>query len=71
MMSDVRLRVTMMMMCVLSLVLLEAHQALGVEIRVASKVIRVLVNVSVYVAMKVSVNATIHRRRLVMMLIWI
>jgi len=70
MMSDIRLCITMMMMRVLSLVLLKAHQALGgIEIRIASEVIGVLVNVTVYVAVEVSVNATIHRRRFMMMLI--
>lgn len=70
MMSDIRFRITVMMMCVLSLVLLIAHQVLaGVQIRAASKIVSMFVDVSVHVAVKVSVNAAIHRRGLVMVLV--
>lgn len=70
MMSDVRFRITVMMMCVLSLMLLKSHQALaGIQVRAASKVVGMLVNVSVHIAVKMTVNAALHCRRLVMMLV--
>jgi len=70
MMGDARLHVAVMMMRVLSLMLLEAHQALaGLQARAVTKVISVLVNVSVHVPVEVPVHATLHHRGLVMMLI--
>lgn len=70
MMSDAGLRVTVMMMRVLPLVLLIAHQAFAsVQVRGASEVIGVLVNVGVHIAVKVTVHATIDRRGLVMVLV--
>lgn len=68
MMSNVCLRVAVMMMRVLSLVLLKAHQAF-VQIRVVPKIIGVLMNVAMYVAVKMPMNATLHRRGFVMMLV--
>lgn len=66
MMSNVRLCVAVMIMRVLSLVLLlKAYQAL-VQICIIPVII-VLVNVAVYVAMKMSMNPTFHR--FVMMLV--
>lgn len=63
-----RLRVAVMMVRMLSLVLLEAHQALAsIQIRTAPEVVGVLVNMGVHVAMEM--HTAIHRRGFVMMLI--
>jgi len=70
MMSDARLHVTVMMMRVLSLMLLKAHQTLAcLQARTVAEVISVLVNVGVHVAVEVPVHATLHHCGLVMMLI--
>jgi len=53
-------------MRVLSLVLLKAYQAF-VQICIIPKIVGVLVNMAMYVVMKMSMNSTLHR--FVMMLI--
>lgn len=64
------LPVPVMMMSVLPLVLLESHQAVArVQIRAASEVVRVFVNVGMSIAVEMPVDVAFRRRRLVMMLI--